>query len=101
MTPRARLDSGSVTVRSNDPDSPVQTFRVAANGASLGPADEVNDEAATTPTPTRTGGVQDLEPPPGNEGCACASVGRGSLDVYAALGLGLALAGIVRRRRRS
>lgn len=90
--------SATITVRSNDPDSPVQTFRVAANGASLDPAGEEDEDDGAGKT-KRTGGVKDLEPPPGDEGCTCATVGAGSLNAYAALALGLGLAAVVRRRR--
>jgi MYXO-CTERM domain-containing protein len=91
--------SATITVRSNDPDSPEQTFRVAANGASLDPRGEDDGDDGTS-NPKRTGGVKDLEPPPSDEGCACATVGAGSLNAYAALALGLGLAVVVRRRRR-
>lgn len=90
--------SATITVRSNDPDSPEQTFRVAANGASLDPAGEDDDETGGG-TSKRTGGVKELEPPPSEEGCACATVGAGSFNAYAALAIGLGLAAVVRRRR--
>ena len=90
--------SATITVRSNDPDSPEQTFRVAANGASLHPAGEGDDERGGGKS-KRTGGVKELEPPPSEEGCACATVGAGSFSAYAALAIGLGLAAIVRRRR--
>lgn len=87
--------SATITVRSNDPDSPEQTFRVGANGASLDPDSADGEDGSSK----RAGGVKDLEDPPSDEGCACATVGAGSFNAYAALALGLGLAAIVRRRR--
>jgi MYXO-CTERM domain-containing protein len=87
--------SATITVRSNDPGSPEQTFRVAANGASLDPASEDGSEDGSH----RTGGVKDLEPPPGDDGCSTAVVGAGSTSGYAALLIGLGLAVASRRRR--
>ncbi|MDB4933497.1 MAG: hypothetical protein JWP87_469 [Labilithrix sp.] len=86
--------SATITVRSNDPGSPEQTFRVAANGASLDPKGEDDGEGSS-----RTGGVKDLEPPPADDGCSTAVVGAGSTSGYAALLLGLGLAVASRRRR--
>jgi hypothetical protein len=85
--------SATITVKSNDPDSPLQTFKVAANGASLG--DENEDG--------KSGGKDSLDSPDSNEGCTVANlgVGTGSAGGSAALalGLGLGLAVIARRRR--
>jgi MYXO-CTERM domain-containing protein len=87
--------SATITVRSNDPDSPEQTFRVVANGAPVDPSAD-----GTTDGP-RTGGVKDLEPPPSdNAGCSTAAVGSGSTQGFAALLIGLGLAIGARRRRR-
>jgi MYXO-CTERM domain-containing protein len=88
--------SATITVRSNDPDSPEQTFRVVANGA---PVDPQSD--GTTDGPSAGGGVKNLEPPPGdNAGCSTAAAGSGSTSGFAALLIGLGLAIGARRRRR-
>ncbi|MDB5215049.1 MAG: hypothetical protein JWO86_2976 [Myxococcaceae bacterium] len=86
--------SATITVRSNDPDSPEQTFRVAANGASVDPA------SADGTTDPRTGGVSSLEPPPSdNAGCSTAAAGSGSTSGFAGLLIGLGLLVSARRRR--
>lgn len=87
--------SATITVKSNDPDSPEQTFRVAANGAPLG---DENDDGDSK----RSGGVSDLDSPPSDEGCSVGTVGSKSTSTYAGLaGLALGLAVIARRRRSS
>lgn len=86
--------SATITVRSNDPDSPEQTFRVAANGASLDP--QGGDESGNG---SRPGGVKELEPPPSEGGCSTAAAGGGSTSGFAALLVGLGLAVAARRRR--
>ena len=87
--------SATITVRSNDPDSPEQTFRVAANGASL-----ENDDSTDGPDGKRGGGVKDLEAPPEDGGCSTAAAGSGGTSGFATLLVGLGLA-IASRRRRS
>ena len=84
--------TATITVKSNDPDSPEQTFRVAANGASLG------DESEDGPGKN---GKDSLDAPESNEGCTVANIGSGSAGSSAALalGLGLALVAVSRRRR--
>jgi hypothetical protein len=87
--------SATITVRSNDPDSPEQAFRVVANGAPVDPSGD-----GTTDGP-RTGGVKNLEPPPGdNAGCSTAAAGSGSSQGVACLLLGVGLVLGARRRRR-
>jgi hypothetical protein len=88
--------SATITMHSNDPDSPEQMFRVAANGASLDPINPDGSDAAP-----RAGGVKDLEPPPSDGGCSTAAAGSGGMSGYAALLLGLSLAVAARRRRAS
>jgi MYXO-CTERM domain-containing protein len=85
--------SATITVRSNDPGSPEQTFRVAANGASLDPKGEDGDDGK------QPGGIMELEPPPAADGCSTAAVGTGSTSGYAAVLIGLGLAVASRRRR--
>jgi hypothetical protein len=90
--------SATITVRSNDPDSPEQTFRVVANGAS---ADPQGDDGATDGP--RAGGVKDLEAPPSdNAGCSMSAAGSasGSTAGLAGLMVGLGLVLGARRRRR-
>ncbi|MBX3219822.1 MAG: hypothetical protein KF795_04835 [Labilithrix sp.] len=84
--------SATITVRSNDPDSPEQTFRVAANGASVG--DEDDSDAPNGRGASAGDAVS-------SEGCSVGATGSGAAmsDLTAlTLGLGLLLAG--RRRRR-
>lgn len=88
--------SATITVRSNDPDSPEQQFRVAANGASLDPVGDTTADG----TP-RTGGVKDLEAPPEASGCSTAAAGSGSTSGFATLLVGLGLAIAARRRARA
>ena len=84
--------SATITVKSNDPGSPEQTFRVAANGAST-------EDGNADGSPRAGGG--DLESAQDNSGCAVASTGTstGNASTYGLLGLGLGLAAFVRRRR--
>jgi MYXO-CTERM domain-containing protein len=75
--------SATITVRSNDPDSPEQTFKVGANGALLGEDDKPAEEAEAS------------------DGCGCRTAGSApaSSGLFGLSALvGLALAG---RRRRS
>ncbi len=79
--------SANITVKSNDPDSPEQTFRVAANGAS-------------TDSPGDGHGGANGDGSTESSGCAVASTGASTNpNTFAALGLGLGLAAFVRRRR--
>lgn len=91
--------AATITVRSNDPDSPEQTFRIAANGAPLEqvPDDEPSGDASNAPDGdeegTSTGGA-----PAGSDGCtAGAAAPRSGVLAHAALVLGL-VASIARRR---
>jgi MYXO-CTERM domain-containing protein len=89
FAPTGGAASATITVKSNDPDSPEQTFRVAANGASLDPSKDgksgSNGEATTDPQ-----GVS-------SSGCSTAP-GRSSSGAALAL---VAVALIAARRRRS
>jgi MYXO-CTERM domain-containing protein len=78
--------SATITVKSNDPDSPVQTFQVTANGTA------VPVEAPAPPAEDPAMGPAD------NSGCGCHAAPVGSS--YGALaGLGLAALLVSRRRR--
>jgi hypothetical protein len=93
--PNGGAASATITVRSNDPDSPEQTFKIGANGADLGPAE--GEEAAR-------GEPENLDAPPSDSsGCslAAAGSGAGSSTYGAFIGLGLALTVLARRRRAS
>lgn len=88
--------SATITVKSNDPDSPEQTFKIAANGGSL----ESDDEDGSG---GRSGGKDSLEPLSEDSGCSAAPSGLSQSSrapAFAALGLGLGLAAFARRRRR-
>jgi len=84
--------SATITVRSNDPDSPDQTFKVGANGADLSDEDD----------PSGSGRGSKGEPV-ASDGCSLGGgVGVGlSSSSYAAFGLGLVAMGIAARRRRA
>ena len=94
MTPRARLDSGSVTVRSNDPDSPNQTFQIGANGAEV--SDRTQDPTESTALPGA--------PLSAASGCGCKTAGTTPNTTGGWAGIGLLVLGVtvtvaVRRRR--
>ena len=80
--------SATITVKSNDPGEPEQTFKVAANGAP-GADGEADGES---------GGMTG---PQENSGCSVASTGSSNrtAGTFGLLGLGLGLAAVVRRRR--
>ena len=81
--------SATITVKSNDPGSPEQTFRVAANGAST---EDAPPDATTAGTEPEAGA---------DSGCAVATTGSstGHASTYGVMGLALGLAAFVRRRR--
>jgi MYXO-CTERM domain-containing protein len=81
--------SATITVKSNDPGDPEQTFRVAANGAPTG--DESDPEASNE------GG--ELEGVTENSGCSVSTSHSSTGGAYAVLGLGLGLVAFLRRRR--
>lgn len=80
--------STTITVKSNDPDSPEQTFKVAANGAKVGDEGEEDEESRRM-----------AEEAAGNDGCSVSTTGTPSTTSFFALGLGLLGLGLVRRRR--
>jgi MYXO-CTERM domain-containing protein len=90
--------SAEITVKSNDPDSPEQTFRVAANGAPLDPSNPDGEKAGKGKGGAGpTGGL----PEPDSGSCACTTVGGSAPSSYGAVGLvALGLAAVLRRRRR-
>lgn len=70
--------SATITVRSNDPDSPVQTFKVGGNGADIG--------------------LEDIDSKESEGGCSSSPRPASSLGGLALLAIG-AVIGLVRRRR--
>ena len=80
--------SSDITVKSNDPDSPVQTFKIGANGADVG--------STKTPSEATLDGS-----PAADSGCGCKTAGTTtSSGGWASIGLlGLGALVIVRRRR--
>ena len=72
--------SATITVRSNDPDSPEQTFKVGGNGADIGENDGKDDSSS--------GG-----------GCSAAPRSPAGSSLLGGLGIGLALLALVRRKR--
>lgn len=92
--------SATITVKSNDPDSPEQTFKIGANGADLG------DDGEGSSTGSRKGqkpgeGVPSLDPIE-SSGCSAAPTTNhnAASSAAAALGLGLAASFLARRRRK-
>ena len=70
--------SATITVTSNDPDSPEQTFKVGGNGADIGANDSKDDSS----------------------GGGCSTAPRSSSSsLFGSVGLGLALLGLLRRKR--
>jgi MYXO-CTERM domain-containing protein len=84
-----------IVVKSNDPDSPEQTFKVGANGA-------IKEKANGEAEEEETAEGEEGEVPNGDTGaCGCKVAGASSSTGYGALGfVGLALAAVARRRRR-
>ncbi|MBL8608182.1 MAG: hypothetical protein JNL38_12730 [Myxococcales bacterium] len=78
--------SAEITVRSDDPDSPVQTFKVGANGADVG--------APRKPSTAAPGGTSS------DSGCGCRSAGTSPGSLLALGGLSALALVAVRRRRR-
>ncbi|WP_146654742.1 choice-of-anchor D domain-containing protein [Labilithrix luteola] len=78
----------TITIKSNDPDSPVQTFEVRANGTPVPvePAAPAKDEPETTAAPAA------------DSGCGCHTAPIQS-SYGAVAGLGLAAILVARRRR--
>lgn len=86
--------SADITVRSNDPDAPEQTFHVAANGASLNPDDPSSDASGE-----HKQGHDTIDPPSENSGCSASSSSRGTTPGLASLLGILGVAFLARRRR--
>jgi MYXO-CTERM domain-containing protein len=91
--------SATITVKSNDPDSPEQTFKIGANGADIESDDGESTGSKKGQKPGE--GVPGLEPIE-SDGCSAAPAGthHGTSGAAAALGLGLAVALASRRRRK-
>lgn len=90
--------SATITVKSNDPDAPEQTFKMGANGADI----EGDDGSGSGRKGQKPGeGVPGLAPIE-SEGCSAAPARshNGTSSAAAALGLGLAVALVSRRRRK-
>jgi hypothetical protein len=92
--------STTITIKSNDPDSPEQTFKVGANGADVAPDETSTDGSATS---RKSSGVDSSVSDA--SGCAVAApggankAGNGARG-FEALGLGLGLAAVLRLVRR-
>lgn len=89
--------SATITVKSNDPDSPEQTFEIGANGADL---EDDEEETGGKKGQAPGEGVPELAPIE-SDGCsfAPARAHHAASGAAAALGLGLAVALVSRRRR--
>ncbi len=83
----ASADQTDITVASSDADSPEQTFKVGANGADVGQAEEDDDSLPKGPA--------------GDSGCGCKAAGTSSpVPGWAGLGvIGLGAVVLFRRRR--
>lgn len=79
--------SADITVASNDADSPVQTFKIGANGADVSSEDPSEDGSTK-------GDVAS------SDGCGCKTAGHSSTPGWAGFGL-LALGAVVAVRRRN
>lgn len=86
--------SATITVKSNDPDSPEQTFKIGANGAAV--EDESEDEVG--PDGKKKVGTRDLDPI--QESSGCSTTGAGTETSSGLLGLGVAVGLLVAGRRR-
>lgn len=86
--------SATITVMSNDPDAPEQTFKVGANGAKLG---NDGDDSKTGHAPGE--GVPGLDDPGDSSGCSVGATHSRTTGASFAV-IGLALAAVVRRRRK-
>ncbi|MBX3227073.1 MAG: choice-of-anchor D domain-containing protein [Labilithrix sp.] len=83
----AAAASADITIASNDADSPLQTFKIGANGADV-EDDEESDGS------TKSAGAE------GSDGCGCKAAGHSTTPGWAGLGLiGLGAMVLVRRRR--
>jgi len=94
--------SAKITVKSNDPDSPEQTFLIGANGADIGADADDDEESAGSGRKKNKYNELDGEPPSlSDEGCSVVSIGGRSGDT-SLLALGAAAVGVTvaRRRRR-
>jgi len=90
FTPGSEGDQATkITVRSNDPDEPVQEFSIRAGGPTLGGGSNFGSIG--------TAGAPD------DSGCGCRTVASASRhsSSLAFAGVGVALAGLVARRRRN
>lgn len=81
--------SADITVLSNDPDSPEQTFKIGANGADVGGSGDDGDDLLPG------------QPPSADSGCGCKTAGTSSsVPSWAGFGLiGLGAFVFARRRR--
>lgn len=89
--------SATITVKSNDPDAPEQTFKIGANGA------DVSSEEESTDDGSGSGKRKSSYDGPITESSSCtvsAAGGARGVSGFAALGLGLGLAAVLRLRRR-
>lgn len=86
--------SATITVKSNDPDSPEQTFQVGGNGASIG--DDSSDDSDGTPATKKKKAAAASD----SGGCSMAATGAGSSSTSAFAGLALALGALLAGRRR-
>lgn len=86
--------AATITIKSNDPDSPEQTFRIGANGADLEEEATEGDEGGR-----RRGKTVELQPPPEDSGCSVGARGAGTKGGLVAVAFGLALSALARRRR--
>ncbi len=84
--------SATITVKSNDPDQPVQTFHVKGNATPSAAAGAPPGEPAPAPTPAAS-------QPSANSGCGCRVTAPSLSSEGGTALLGLAALAFVRRRR--
>lgn len=88
--------SSTITVKSNDPDSPEQTFKIGANGADISSGED--DEDGARSKERVVGGIDSTVV---DSGCSVSPTGsRTTTPGFGLAALGLAVAAVVRGARR-
>lgn len=91
--------SSTITIKSNDPDAPEQSFKIGANGADISTPDDSSEDGSGH----RQGGGVDPTAEMQGSGCSVASTGArdAGSSAFGFAGVGLAIAAIFRGRRKN